>query len=138
MQRSRSTNAFAVWYVHYPNGVPEVFPSLRKYFDKEKPLSDWTDQAMFDQEVLGRSMPRLATFLSSARAQLEHTVIDHTGLSGAFTFKLEWTPDDKRSADTAGPSIITALQEQLGLKLETGKAPVEILVVDHAEKPSEN
>jgi uncharacterized protein (TIGR03435 family) len=70
----------------------------------------------------GISMARLATFLSSARAQLEHTMIDQTGLSGTFTFKLEWTPDDKRSADTLGPSIVAALQEQLGFKLETGKA----------------
>jgi uncharacterized protein (TIGR03435 family) len=84
------------------------------------------------------TMPRLATFLSSPRAQLEHTVVDHTGLSGTFTFKLEWTPDDKQSADTPGPSLPTALQEQLGLKLETGKASMEILVIDHAEKPSEN
>jgi uncharacterized protein (TIGR03435 family) len=84
------------------------------------------------------TMSRLATFLSSARAQLEHAVVDHTGLSGTFTFKLEWTPDDKQGADTQGPSLPTALQEQLGLKLETGKAPMEILVIDHAEKPSEN
>jgi uncharacterized protein (TIGR03435 family) len=84
------------------------------------------------------TMPRLATFLSSARGQLEHTVIDHTGLSGAFTFKLEWTPDDKRNGDTAAPSLITALPEQLGLKLETGRTPVEIIIVDRAEKPSEN
>jgi uncharacterized protein (TIGR03435 family) len=84
------------------------------------------------------TMSRLATFLSSARAQLEHAVVDHTGLSGTFTFKLERTPDDKQGADTQGPSLPTALQEQLGLKLETGKAPMEILVIDHAEKPSEN
>jgi hypothetical protein len=56
MKRSRTTNAFAIWFVHYPNGVPEVFPALRKAFDKEKPSPDWTDQKMFDQEVLGRSM----------------------------------------------------------------------------------
>jgi uncharacterized protein (TIGR03435 family) len=84
------------------------------------------------------AMSRLATFLSSPRAQLEHAVVDHTGLSGTFTFKLEWTPDDKQSADMPGPSLPTALQEQLGLRLETGKAPMEILVIDHAEKPSEN
>ncbi len=77
-------------------------------------------------------------FLSGDRAQLEHTVVDRTGLTGTYTFKLEWTPDDKQSADTPGPSIFAALQEQLGLKLETGKAPLDILVVDHAEKPSEN
>lgn len=84
------------------------------------------------------TMTRLATFLSSARAQLERPVIDHTGLTGNFTFRLEWSPNDKRAADTLGPSLVIALQEQLGLKLETGKAPVEILVVDRAEKPSEN
>jgi transglutaminase-like putative cysteine protease len=56
MRRSRSTKAFAIWYVHYPGGRPEVFPSLRKPFDREKPAPDWTDQAMFDQELLGRSM----------------------------------------------------------------------------------
>jgi hypothetical protein len=56
MKRSRYTNAFAIWDVHYPNGVPEVFPALRAHFDHEKPSTDVTDQAMFDQEVLGRSM----------------------------------------------------------------------------------
>jgi hypothetical protein len=48
---------------------------------------------------------------------------------------LEWAPDDKQGADTQGPSLPAALQEQLGLKLETGKAPMEILVIDHAENP---
>lgn len=56
MRRSHFTKAFAIWYVHYPDGKPEVFPSLRRYFDREKPGPHWTDQAMFDQEVLGRSM----------------------------------------------------------------------------------
>jgi uncharacterized protein (TIGR03435 family) len=86
----------------------------------------------------GITMARLALFLSSARAQLEHTVVDHTGLKGIFTFELKWTPDDKQDASTPGPSLSAALQEQLGLKLETAKAPVEILIIDHAEKPSEN
>jgi uncharacterized protein (TIGR03435 family) len=84
------------------------------------------------------TMVRLATFLSTEQAQLEHTVVDRTGLSGNYTFKLEWTPEDKQSTDAPGTSLLAALQEQLGLKLEAGKAPIEILVVDHAEKPSEN
>jgi len=78
------------------------------------------------------TMSRLAAFLSGARAQLEHTVVDRTALSGTFPFKLEWTPDDKQGADTLGPSLFAALQEQLGLKLEAGKAPMEILAIDHA------
>jgi hypothetical protein len=55
-RRSRFTQAFTVWFVHYPEGKPEVFPLLRQAFDKEKPTPGTTDQAMFDQEVLGRSM----------------------------------------------------------------------------------
>jgi hypothetical protein len=55
-RRSRFTNAFAIWFVHYPEGKPEVLPLLRQAFDKEKATPDTTDQAMFDQEVLGRSM----------------------------------------------------------------------------------
>ena len=55
-RRSRFTNAFAIWYLHYPNGTPEVFPLLRRAFDREKAAEGKTDEAMFDQEVLGRSM----------------------------------------------------------------------------------
>jgi uncharacterized protein (TIGR03435 family) len=69
--------------------------------------------------------------------ELRNLVFDETGLTGAYTFSLEWSPDDGR-APSGGPSLFTALQEQLGLKLESVKRPVEHLVIDHAEKPSEN
>ena len=73
------------------------------------------------------SMPVLATLLS----RFEHqTVIDGTGLTGQYKFKLDWAPKD----DPAGPSLFTAVQEQLGLKLESRKDPVDVLVVDHAEQ----
>jgi uncharacterized protein (TIGR03435 family) len=85
-------------------------------------------------------------------ARLGRNVVDKTGLSGDYDFKLEWQPDtgevpgkggdrppDAINSDApAGPSLFTALQEQLGLKLEAQKGPVEILVVDHAEKPPGN
>ena len=71
---------------------------------------------------------RLADFLAGPRLQLGHPVVDRTGLSGSFTFTLQWTPDD----------LFSALQEQLGLKLEASKGMVNVIVVDHAEKPSEN
>ena len=74
------------------------------------------------------------------------TVQDRTGVKGLFDLKLDWTPDETQSTapageatpDASGPSIFTALQEQLGLKLEASKGPVEILVIDHAEKAMEN
>ncbi len=82
-----------------------------------------------------RSMPWLADAL---RMYVGAPVLDQTELKGAYDFKLEW--QDERDPDPkAGPSsIFTAVQEELGLKLEPSKGPVEILVVDHAEKPDAN
>jgi uncharacterized protein (TIGR03435 family) len=72
--------------------------------------------------------------------ELGVAVIDKTNLDGAFDITLEWNPDEDASAPASGssPSIFTAIQEQLGLKLDVGKGPVEILRVDRAERPSEN
>ena len=67
-------------------------------------------------------------------------VIDRTGLTGPFDVDLEWTPDSPGAAPApdAGASIFTAIQEQLGLKLEPSTAPLEVIVIDSAERPSEN
>jgi uncharacterized protein (TIGR03435 family) len=83
--------------------------------------------------------------------QLHRTVIDKTGLTGNYDFDLKWTPDEGIGGDAgahggpagddpsaSGPTLFTALQEQLGLKLESGKGPVDVVVVDHIEKPAEN
>jgi uncharacterized protein (TIGR03435 family) len=51
---------------------------------------------------------------------------------------LKWTPEQQRTADDSGPSVFTALEEQLGLKLVPAKGPVDTIVVDHIERPSEN
>jgi uncharacterized protein (TIGR03435 family) len=72
-------------------------------------------------------------------------VVDRTGIAGRYDLKLKWTPDDATEpqllngapADT-GPSLFTALEEQLGLKLEPQKGPVQVLVIDHIEMPSAN
>lgn len=77
-------------------------------------------------------------------------IINETGLKGNYDFALKWMPDEGRGqlaggpadaappGDTSGPSIFTALQEQLGLKLEARKGPVDTIVIDHVERPSEN
>jgi uncharacterized protein (TIGR03435 family) len=83
-------------------------------------------------------MAELAKTLSRTyTAMLGRNVIDGTGLTGAFDIHLTWAIDNP-PPDSAGPSIFTALQEQLGLKLEATKGPVEVLVIDHIEKPSGN
>jgi len=68
--------------------------------------------------------------------QLDRVVVDETGIQGAFDFKLTWTPD--QAGDTSGPSLFTAIQEQHGLKLESKKEPVEVLVIDRVERPTDN
>lgn len=66
-------------------------------------------------------------------------VVNQTGIDGMYDMKLVWTPDGESSTGPGSPpSLVTAIQEQLGLRLETKKAPVKVLVVDHAEKPEEN
>ena len=68
------------------------------------------------------------------------TVIDKTGLTGRYDFELHWTPDSvpADSPLAGGPSIFTAVQEQLGLKLSPSTAPLDVLVIDSAQRPSEN
>ena len=66
------------------------------------------------------------------------TVIDKTGLSGNYDIDLTWTPDDQPATADSGPSIFTALEEQLGLKLVPAKGPVDVFVIDHVERPSAN
>ena len=68
-------------------------------------------------------------------------VVNRTGLQGSFNLRLEWTQEKARANDNStaeSPSIFTAIQEQLGLRLRAQKQPIEVLVIDHAELPSEN
>jgi len=76
------------------------------------------------------NLPRM---LAGTR-ELDNLVIDATGLEGYYEFVLEWTPASLALDGTPGPALATALQEQLGLKLESGKGSVEVLVIDHVEK----
>ena len=82
---------------------------------------------------------------------LDRPVIDKTGIAGKFNFRIEFAPDEATpqflpangdpagaASEPAGPSIFTALQQQLGLKVERATGPVEFLVIDHIERPAEN
>lgn len=85
----------------------------------------------------GITMERLADALSG---QVHRIVVDKTGLTGKYNVTLSWAPDDgaPQAPDATLPTIFTAVQEQLGLKLESGKAQVEGFVIDHVEIPSED
>ena len=101
--------------------------------------------------MVGGKVP-MAEFVRTLSDVLGRTVIDQTGFSGVFDVNLEFRRDDTTDfarragmvqpgealpADTSSPSIFSAVQ-QLGLRLESTKGPVQILVIDHVEKPSAN
>ena len=103
-------------------------------------------------KIEGKNM-KMIDFARILTNPLGRTVVDKTGLTGDYTFTVEWTPDANENmtpkglpaeapkeslAMPEGPSLFTALQEQLGLKLESQKGPVEMFVVDRAERPSAN
>ena len=126
----------------YPNGI--------KGFDGRPapPGAHLMRMGRGELTAQGIGMEQVAHLLTQ---QTGRTVVDNTGLKGNYDFALHWTPDqstptlngpgggpDSSTSSESGPSIFTAIQEQLGLKLESQKGPVEILVIDHVEKPSEN
>jgi uncharacterized protein (TIGR03435 family) len=94
-------------------------------------------------------------FLAHALSRtLGRTVVDKTGLTGIYDFALNWTPDesmgnvfdgpqggppkDDAPPDANGPSLFTALEQQLGLKLQSEKGKVDVIVIDHIDLPTEN
>jgi uncharacterized protein (TIGR03435 family) len=114
-----------------PNGLPGLF-----------------FKALGQMGVTNANMGQFAGALQGA--VLDRPVVDRTGLQGRFDFTLTWTADDSQfrsfgprppsgpPADNAPPGLFTAIQEQLGLKLERGNAPVDVIVIDRVEKPSDN
>jgi uncharacterized protein (TIGR03435 family) len=104
-------------------------------------------------QLTGQAVP-VGNLVNVLSQQLHQTIIDKTGLTGKYDLELTWTPDqgsdpmfkgtdsaqqrDESATDASGPSIFTAVQEQLGLRLQSTKGPVETLVIDHVEMPSEN
>lgn len=101
----------------------------------------WLQDGRLTCQAVG--MVELTRILSQ---RLGHNVVDKTGLTGKYDLAMEWPPEDRpgpmsdggNAGDSSAPSIFTVIQEQLGLKLESHKAPVEVLVIDHVEAPSAN
>ncbi|PYS32079.1 MAG: hypothetical protein DMG14_35510 [Acidobacteria bacterium] len=90
----------------------------------------------------------MAQLASALQVQVDRPILEKTGLQGLFDIHLQFAPESDSTvggptaaalpSDSSGPSLFTALQEQLGLKLESSRDQVEVIVIDHAEKPSEN
>jgi uncharacterized protein (TIGR03435 family) len=87
-------------------------------------------------------------FINFLSRYLGRPIFDGTGLRGSYDFKMTWTPGETEQslpasenaapADSSATSIFSALQDQLGLKLESKTVPIEVFVIDHVERPSPN
>jgi bla regulator protein blaR1 len=84
------------------------------------------------QELTAGSFP-IGGFTNFLASEADRIVIDRTGLTGVWDFALKWSPPNTPLPDPDRPSIFTALEEQLGLRLEPTTGPVEVLVIDHVE-----
>jgi uncharacterized protein (TIGR03435 family) len=120
-----------------------------------KPPVRFCGQMMMGPKHISAVAVPVANLIPMISRLLGRSVIDNTGLTGNYDIEMDWTPDESlamqfppagtpppsgppAASEPAGPNIFTAFQEQLGLKLEPRKGPVDILVIDHAEKPAGN
>jgi uncharacterized protein (TIGR03435 family) len=147
LKARRKTKNLPVYALVMAKGGPKLKPHPGGTGERKPLVQFGNGSAVFsDSSVAG-----LAGQLT---LNLGRPVIDRTGIKGSYDFALDWTPaPDEGGAETIGlppraeppsagesngPSIFTALQDQLGLKLKSQKGPVDILVIDHVERPSEN
>jgi uncharacterized protein (TIGR03435 family) len=81
----------------------------------------------------------MSDFVLGMQFFLDRPIVDQTGLTGRYDIKLHYAPDESRVTDpNAPPGLFTAIQQQLGLKLDATKALTDVFVIDHAERPTPN
>lgn len=134
----------------YVLGVAGSAPKIKETSAGPNDLPAFFFRQLGDLTVRNMSMKDFATWMQTV---LDKPVVDQTGLKGRYDFQLKWTPDDSQFASFRGtgavvpppsedpnapPSLYTAIQEQDGLKMSPGKAQDDVIVIDHAEKPTAN
>lgn len=147
MYRSLLTSRFNLTLHHetrelsaYVVRVGKNGPKLSKSLGDPKGMPDqtfthWTQQLM----ELKETNATMAEFSSMLAWALQRPVVDQTGLADRYDFTLKWTPDGAPVEDpNAPPGIFVAIEEQIGLKVDATKAPVDVLVIDHVDGPSPN
>ena len=130
------TREMAVYALTIAKGGPKLTSSAG---DPNGLMSE-NDSANAGQRSMRMTNSTVSDFVLLIKNNLDRPVIDQTGLTGRYDLALKWTFDESQAPTdgTAAPNLFTAVQEQIGLKLEPVKAPAEVLVIDHVERPSAN
>jgi bla regulator protein blaR1 len=145
----RETKELSVYVITVANGGPKMAKTTAS---PDNDLPGFFLRGLGNLAVTNITMKDFADGMQSA--VMDRPVVDHTGLTDHYDFTLKWTPDDSQFAPyretnpkmappagdnpNAQPSLYTAVQEQLGLRIEATKAPDEVMVIDHVEQPSPN
>jgi uncharacterized protein (TIGR03435 family) len=146
------TDRFHLQLHHDTAEMPAYALTIAKGGSKLTPGEGGPRQGMGFSGAVGQTMNGMGINASIAdfsgelqRIVLDRPIVDRTGLTGTFNIQIAFTREDPQSLgmgpplpDNAAPTLFTAIQQQLGLKLEPTKAPVDILVIDYAEKPTAN
>jgi len=131
----RETKEMSVYLLTTTKGGPKLATSR----EEDRPAlvtTRRTDPNGNVSSILVVRKSSMATLVEILPNILRRPVLDRTGLDGEVNFDVVFAREDR--SDETGASLFTALQEQVGLKLEAAKAPVEVLIIDHVERPSEN
>jgi len=117
------------WSGDFPNGTPHG-----------QPTSGASPTVLAPGRFAGEAVP-MSMFVTLLADQVGRPIVNRTGLTGRYDIDLRFAPGDTDTSpqlDTAVSSVFTAIHEQLGMRLEPAKAPVEVLVIDHIQRPSAN
>jgi uncharacterized protein (TIGR03435 family) len=133
-----------VYSIVAAKGGPKLTPTAAESVAANTAAIGFSKDAMV---VSNATMAEFASLMQRYVA-LDRPIVDHTGISGKYDFKLSWTPDRSQfngnpiwpitNDANSPPDLYTAIQEQLGLKLQPIKEPTDVLVIDSVERPSEN
>lgn len=139
----REQKEFSIYELEVGKGGPKLKPSAALPDDPPQTIS-----TVYPQRVVLPARNVTMSDLTSLmqRAMLDRPVVDKTGLTGHYDFDLEWAPDETQFGgeittappDSQDPPLFTAIQQQLGLKLEATRGPIQAFIVDTAERPSAN
>lgn len=137
LKTHRETREAPIYALMLARSDGRLWPALHPLavdYCKEETRSPRCVFRMGGGTLTGRSIGIGGPFVQRLSSVVNRTVVDRSGLNGVFDYDLTWSPDQTLAADLSMPSIFTALQEQLGLKLEPQRGPVEMLVIEGAER----
>jgi uncharacterized protein (TIGR03435 family) len=123
----------------YTLTVAKGVPKMEKSKDDPDALSDQSGHGIGAQQYMKFTNSSMADFAKTLQLMGDRPVLDQTNISGRYDFSLLWIPDPTRATPTdTAPGLFTAVQEQLGLKLEATHAPTDVFVIDAATRPTQN